>query len=380
MVQPVQPPDPRQLLPPLLACLPASFASPRPPPALTLLLTPILRQRLHALTSEVGSDSWLPLLTWDREQAPKLQTIVENIQLEPHPASGEIEIPEPDRIEFRRFDPETLHSRLRLEELGLSPIYLWCTGDGKSNNQGWKLHDLRLVTQDDDEAQWHGSLADAEAKYEGQRAVSSNGTRGTGGLAVPSAGPESTEDDDDDDGYWAAYDRTPGRTPLKQSPAPSQNANSSVKLPTGSEVEYFARYMEEVQPALDPDDPSEEGLAPGESTLNGDTVLSSGAFAQNESGVSDAAYPSHGGGETNGTATGEIHQPRPSSPSSSSSIEQLERQAENQSQAEVGIKQHISTDIKSLFRLARSAGIQRGEFERIVKTELELLSIMDLDE
>ena len=46
----------------------------------------------------------------------------------------------------------------------------------------------------------------------------------------------------------------------------------------------------------------------------------------------------------------------------------------------MGIKQHISTDIKSLYRLARSAGIDREEFERIVKTELDVIGFMDNDD
>jgi hypothetical protein len=76
------------------------------------------------------------------------------------------------------------------------------------------------------------------------------------------------------------------------------------------------------------------------------------------------------------------HHPRPMSASSESSVEKLEQQAErieHQAQAEVGIKQHISTDIKSLYRLARSVGISREEFGRIVQTELELLPMMDME-
>jgi hypothetical protein len=58
----------------------------------------------------------------------------------------------------------------------------------------------------------------------------------------------------------------------------------------------------------------------------------------------------------------------------------LEREAESHSQAEIAIKQHISTDIKSLFRLARSAGIEREEFERIIQRELEVLPMLELDQ
>ena len=73
------------------------------------------------------------------------------------------------------------------------------------------------------------------------------------------------------------------------------------------------------------------------------------------------------------------HHPQPSSSSSPRSIKSLEAKAESQSQAEVAIKQHISTDLKSLYRLARSSGISRDEFERIVKTELEVLPLMELN-
>ncbi|KAK5047390.1 hypothetical protein LTR16_011172, partial [Cryomyces antarcticus] len=76
----------------------------------------------------------------------------------------------------------------------------------------------------------------------------------------------------------------------------------------------------------------------------------------------------------------EISHPRPSSPSSQGSVARLELEAASQSQMEIGVKQHISTDIKSLFRLARTAGIDRQEFERIVKTELEVLSLLEADD
>ena len=46
--------------------------------------------------------------------------------------------------------------------------------------------------------------------------------------------------------------------------------------------------------------------------------------------------------------------------------------------AEAGIKRHIGMEIKSLFRLAQGVGIERREFERMVKTELELLGLVEL--
>jgi uncharacterized protein (UPF0335 family) len=61
-------------------------------------------------------------------------------------------------------------------------------------------------------------------------------------------------------------------------------------------------------------------------------------------------------------------------------VERLERKAESYSQAEVAIKQHISTDIKSLFRLAKASGIDREEFERIIRRELDVLPLLEQEE
>ncbi len=42
------------------------------------------------------------------------------------------------------------------------------------------------------------------------------------------------------------------------------------------------------------------------------------------------------------------------------------------------MKQHISTEIKSLFRLAQGCGIEREEFSRVVRTELQVLGVLEL--
>jgi hypothetical protein len=393
MVQHVPPPNPRDLLPPLLACLPTSFVSPKPPPALLPLLTPILKQRVHLHTSTgPTSDSWLKLLSWDASRANKLPEIIQDIQLEPHPVSGEIELEDVDNVQYRRLDPETLHSRFDLEEFKLLPLYLWCQGDGQGNEMGWKLAELRSREDKEDGTEWFDSIDEADEHSGAVRGASySNGANGTNGHSSAHQKEEEPAEDDDDD-YWASYDQAPSQTPMKRSPAP-QEKTKGPQVPSNTELEYFARYMSEVQPALDPHDPSEETMAPGESTLNGDTIVPSSRPIQVEPaettnlgsfGYDSSLPPQHNG--TNGTSHAinegqeEIIHPRPSSSSSSNSIERLERKAENFSHAEVGIKQHISTDIKSLFRLARSAGIEREEFDRIVKTELEMLEMMDLDE
>jgi hypothetical protein len=312
-------------------------------------------------SSGTATDSWLLLLNWNADRAAKLPDVVQRVQIEPHPVSGEVELADVENVKFRCLDSETLQARFKVEEFELLPIYLWCLGDGQEEKPGWKLAELRSLEDLEDGTEWYGSIDEANEGSGVSRTAQhdtahANGTNGS---------QEQNSIDEDDEGYWAAYDRTPGRTPMKRSPAPQ---TSNIPLPTNTELEYFARYMSEVQPAMDPHDPDENGgLAPGESTLDG-TALTA------------AARPPPLAPVTNGHDTEEVlHSPRPSSSRSAKSVEHLEYRALSVSQAEVGIKQHISTDIKSLFRLARSAGIERDEFERIVKTELGCLSLMDLE-
>lgn len=387
----VPPPPARDLLPPLLACLSTASASAQPPPALLSLLSPILRQRMQLL----ASDNWLPLLSWDPPVASRLPEVVDKIRVEPHPVSGEIEAEDPDQILYRRSDPETLHARLLLGEYGIAPTYLWCTGGDQGNR--WALAELRGIGDIDDGTEWFPSIHEADEAGFRRKAARTNGVARPAPIALQSE-PAQQEEEEDDSAYWAAYDRTPGRTPQqKRSPAPPTNSRVQVG-PTQSELEYFARYASEVQPALDPHDPDEEGAAPAESTLNGN-ALNITTAGQHLAGLTSFPAPADDGMDSNGDRRDSpydtkpehiesideerytiLNHPRPSSSASSSSIEKLEREAESHSQAELAIKQHISTDLKSLFRLARASGIAREEFERIIKRELEVLPLLERDE
>ncbi|KAF2196982.1 hypothetical protein GQ43DRAFT_435543 [Delitschia confertaspora ATCC 74209] len=399
-VEYIPPPSARELLPPLLACLSNASTSKQPPPGLLPLLSPILRQRVQLLSS----DTWLPLLSWDAAVGSKLEQIANNIHLEPHPVSGEVEIEEPDTILYRRSDPETLHSRLSLSEFGLIIIYLWCTG-GEGGN-AWKLSELRGSEDGEDGTEWYTTIEEANERGFRRKSASALAATTANGNGAPThislpvqpqapqiqADKEDEEDEEDDDAYWAAYDRTPGRTPqAKRSPAPV-NPSTRNLLPSQSELEYFARYAAEVQPALDAHDPDEETPEVGESTLNGNTLDLQQKPEQEAQTLETFPSPWFMGTDLNGhegfkredidnaTRFAALSHPRPSSAASSSSVEKLERQAEKNSQAELAIKQHISTDIKSLFRLARSAGIELEEFERIIRRELEVLPMLDRDE
>ena len=393
MVQYIPTPEPRELLPPLLACLPTAFVALRPPPDFLPLLSPILRQRLQLLSGNgpTSSGSWLPLLCWDSQHASKLPEIVENIQLEPHPVSGEIELGDVGPATYRRSDSETLHARLELEEYGLAPIYLWCMGDESAGGHGWRLAELRALREVSEAGRsWAQSITEADEiakEVEFKEATREKGTGLNG--RIGQLQDNGTEDDDDDDGYWDSYDRTPGRTPAKRSPAPiSSITTMGDRKRSTSELEYYARYENEVQPALDPEDPSEKTAGTNQSTVNGDLTqhlaLNREVQALATSGNGSLGFNSSLSPRQNHSSHDEqsesFSHPRPVLNSSAEYLSRLENSAVNHSQAEVGIRQHISTQMKSLFRLAGSAGIERSEFEQIIQTELQGLGMLDMDE
>ncbi|KAF4553593.1 Hypothetical protein D9617_6g093240 [Elsinoe fawcettii] len=389
----VPPPQTRDLLPPLLACLPTAFVSPRPPPALLPLLSPILRQRLQYSGAVTGTDGWLSLLSWDSQRASKLASKVEGLQLEPHPVSGELEVEDVKSIEYRKLDQETLQARLHANDFDLLPVYVWCETDTQGGEAGWKLAELRALEDSEDGTEWYSSISEANevAFSHSQHKAQTNG----------SATQAAQEDDDDD--YWAAYDRTPARTPAKHSPAPNSNhvfsQTRDAPATRSSEEDYYARYGS-VQPALDDHDPDEAPAASeAESTLTGNSLVSAQPsapqIAPEDKPVQRSLYPSDPPKSLAHPDSGFASQhlslqasndisptvaiaPRPISPASSTSsksIERLERKVQveaDMTRAETGVKSFIGSEIRNLFRLARSVGMEREDFDEIVRRELEV--------
>nr|POF12743.1 hypothetical protein CFP56_09895 [Quercus suber] len=385
------PPNPRDLLPPLLACLPTSFLSPHAPPALLPLLAPILRQRVNYLSAggPPSKDGWLPLLSWNNQNASKLPAAIERMVLEPHPVSGEIEMDDMQPAKYRRLDEETLQARLEVEQFDLLPTYVWVENDEHGGTgPGWKLSDLKTLEDVEDGSSWYTSPTEASAAV----TEYANGTvEGVHAYPTPPSVSQSQRNDDDGDDYWASYDRAPGQTPGPDS-TPASSSQTARTNGTGaqSEQEYYSRYSNEVQPAMDSHDPDEEHPEiAGRSTLTGSALVPAevGSNSTNHHTESPSSRRNHhdGAGSEQQQA---ISMPRPLSPTSSAgSVDHLEEQAatmsrnqQNNDRAQRGIQQHISTDIKSLFRLARCAGMERKEFERIIRTELKCLDMMEQDE
>ncbi|KAL2216338.1 hypothetical protein M432DRAFT_593058 [Thermoascus aurantiacus ATCC 26904] len=374
MVELIHPPDPRTLLPPFLACLPTAFVSTRPPPALLPLLSPILRQRVQIFSSTATSpsDSWLRWLSWDADKAERVQSLVDGASFEPHPVSGEIDLPVDLPVTYKRIDEETLRAKVPLPKYSLTVIYVWCPNDQDGGGPGWRV--AELLPQEgpaDDDNTWSSSIGEANERAR-ERLVEEALKE-----AERSSHEERRDEEDDDDEYWARYDNTPGRTPSIKTPAP--HTISSIQHPILSEASYFDRYAD-VQPAMDNDDPSEDKTQFGESSLDGNALAS---LLQRQIRSLDAEEPPRINGYPAGDARSDVAtlltHPRPSSTPSAGSdaVAKLEQEAESQSAIEMGVKQHISSSIKSMFRLAKSTGISRAEFESIVKTELELLSLAD---
>ncbi|CAI7652346.1 unnamed protein product [Penicillium glandicola] len=354
MVELINPPETRELLPPLLACLPLAFVSPRAPPALLPLLSPILRQRVGVLSSlsTSSTESWLQLLCWDAGKAERLQRVIDGATFEPHPVSGEIELPDDLPVTYKRIDDETLKAQVPLTEYSLTVVYLWCPTDEEGGGRGWRVAELlpqEGPAEDDDT--WTSSIGEANLLAKDQLLAD------TLKAAEEEKAQENSMENDDDDDYWAQYDSTPGAK------TPAHPTGSSKPGPSGlSEQSYFSQYGD-VQPAMDNHDPSEE-----QPEVNGVNLEDE----PRTNGYSPDHIPSD-------KAAQDLNHPRPASASSGSSeaIAKLEHEAESQSTYEVGVKQHIGTSIKSLFRLAKATGMPRAEFQALVSMELELLNISD---
>ena len=381
----IQPPDHASLLPPLLACLPTGFASPRPPPALLPLLSPILRQRVQLLsvTTESPTESWLPLLCWRSNCAEKLANIVESDAFELHPVSGEIEYGQVSPVRYKRLDEETLQARVDIVDLGLTIIYLWCHGDQEGGGDGWRVSEiLPLIegTEDQSEQWWPTIAAAQQAADISSSARSPTHTdsieRHLNGIANNSSEANNNPENADDSDYWAQYDKTPGRTPAAtRSPPRSATPDTTGRTRSTSEAAYFSQYSH-VQPEMDNDDPSSPQEPFGASSLHDNIFTDPTSRHPLEEPLLNG-FPR----QRERDRPSQLTQPNArSSTGDSETVSRLEDSALMQANGEAAVRQHVGTSIKSLFRLCRATGIEKAEFEEMVRTELETLSMLTGDD
>ncbi|KAI0555179.1 hypothetical protein F4679DRAFT_155328 [Xylaria curta] len=389
-VSPIRPPNIQETIGSLIPSLRAAAVSLQPPESVLPLLTPILRQRVQLLSFSSTNDPWIRLLCYDTSKVPKLTEIAQGERLEPHPVSGEVEIDWDYDAEtrFRRLDEETLQALVVVRELELAFRLVYCTVD--EGVEGWKVGEVTVPDTPSPFSSFGGvsAIAEAERQFkESKQPKSTLASTASAFLKHYSSQVAEQEEEDDDDDYWARYDATPGtKTPaMKKSPAPQMTQ----KWNASSEDDYFAQY-DDVQPAMDNHDPDEEvnvdvsrplGLA-SRATDTTQTELSDDEIAENGiKGSWTLAEPPGSSSPPSGNSDepGLLHPlPRPaSSAGSNASVEKLEAAAARQEQNDFGVKQHVSRSIKSLFLLSRASGIDREEFERMVKTELDTLGLLE---
>ena len=315
------------------------------------------------------------------EKSEKLAQIIESDAFELHPVSGEIEFRDVN-IRYTRLDEETLQAKAAVADLELDVIYLWCEGDQNGGGDGWRVSEVAPLASGAAFDTWSATVGEAEEKA-GEQIVADALKQSAAVRDVPPVdGALQTDsaigdEDDNDDDYWAQYDNTPARTPAPEcSPQPVQRAQTNG---CKSEAEYYAQYAQ-VQPEMDNDDPSEDRNAIGNSSLNGDIMTSSISHGLRSEKQDVPSSHTFSDGFSNGAIESTISQPSASSPTLvPDALSRLEDSAELLSNSDVAIRQHVSTSIKSLFRLSRSTGMERQEFDRLVRTELDMLGIMDLD-
>ena len=366
------PPDCRSLLPPLLASLPTAFVSPRPPPALLPLLTPILRQRVQFIpaTASASSESWLKLLCWESESAQRLTDLVSNGDaFELHPVSGEIDFGDVEIIRYRRLDEETLQARVAVPEVGIAVIYLWCEGDPEGGRDGWRVSEVTPLEGESSTSRSNWSISIAEADEQSEHKMLEDAIRqGQNNSIAPvsnrgSGDPNIKTDEETEEDYWALYDRTPANVSTNKTPETREKTDAST-----SEADYFGQYAQ-VQPALDNDDPSEAHNVVGASTLDGNitTTTDSQLVERSLEATQDHALPNGSGPQPADT---NIIQPDPhSSNTPSTSIPKLQELAQSQDD----VSSHISASMTALYGLARKSGVAKKDFVQIVRSQLDIL-------
>lgn len=391
MATTIRSPDIRTILTPLLPSLPAASLSTHPAPAILPLLSPILRQRVQLLSS-TGDQPWLRLLSYDSSKEARLAEVARGDRLEPHPVSGEVEVDwdYDAQTQYKRLDHETFQALVVLEDFNLFFRLVYCIGDQEGGGDGWRVGEISVP----DKSSPFASFAGYSTIEEAEKAFQEESSKATKSVPVQAPVVQQEEDDDDDD-YWARYDATPARTPqVKRSPAPQSTQSHHLNAHQDSaqaDDAYYAQY-DTVQPAIDNHDPDEAELVE-------EVAPPLGLSHPTESSRLNAKSPEESElNETNGVwtlapspkarlaeeeeRTASLAHPRPSSSASSNgsnTVQKLEQRAGKQEQSEFGIKQHVSRSIRSLFLLSRAAGIDREEFEQLVKTELDVLGMVEED-
>ncbi|KAK7745085.1 hypothetical protein SLS53_003320 [Cytospora paraplurivora] len=399
MTSTIRNPDIRNILTPLLPALPAASLSTQPAPAILPLLSPILRQRVQLLSS-ASKEPWLRLLSYDKDKEARLAEVARSDRLEPHPVSGEVEVDWDYDVQtrYKRLDEETLQALLVLEDFDLFFRLVYCVNDEAGGGDGWRVGEISVPDKTGTLTSFagHPTIQEAEKSFQDAKLGSKEPINQSNGLSSQAGEKaeqeEAEEDDDDDDDYWGRYDATPGRSPAPDS---TQQRTQIATHHEDEDAAYFAQY-DDVQPAMDNHDPDEAGVA---REVMGSAAPPPLGLSRGNSSSSSNYNNNSTADQTNGTwtiqppsptarsheeedRTAALLHPRPASSASSNgsgTVLKLEAQAGRQEQGQFAVRQHVSRSIRSLFLLSRAAGIDREEFDMLVKTELDVLGMVEDD-
>lgn len=347
------------------------------------------------LLSQSSSEPWLRLLCYDTAKAAKLVEVAQSGAFEPHPISGEVEVDwdYDAEIRYRRLDEETLQALVVVEMLGLAFQLIYCVGDTAGGGDGWRIGEVTIADKPSPFLHFEGVSSIAEADRQHQERLSRKKTPQVNAPAPPSSNADryGDEEEDEDDGYWDRYDATPARTPAgrtpaaKRSPAPASlpGARGPASQDASNEDDYFAQY-DDVQPAMDNHDPDEEAQM---AHIMPPLGVSAQEVKTNGHGEADETHSSWTMAEADTASSprdellrAEMHHPRPESSASSNGeqmVAKLEVMADKRGENEFSVKQHVSRTIRSLWMLSRGSGIDREDFENMVKTELDVLGMVE---
>lgn len=355
-------PEPQRLVPPLLAALPAACASRRPSPAVLSIVAPILRHRLVHLTSTSisSSDRWIDLLCWNRDKAERLRNIAENSNFEPHPCSGEVEVGNVAFIDFKRFDPESLHTRIALPEWQLCAVYLWCSSDTHGND--WRLLELLPYEKGSlGDQEWFSSIekADQDALHDSCSASIKNGQNDR---------PQTPSTEAAENNYWEQYVQT--ITSLKSLHNDGGLKEEYVKA---ADDDQDAQYIYG-QSALDRDTPTEDGVQiehraghrqlPALSKWRQDTPISEDTQPLPASRIRPTTLiPIAERWSWQSMEAGALENDENAGPETPN--------FENYGESAQKVRLHLVDSFKSLFKLAQGHGISREELLELVRAQIE---------
>ena len=341
-----------------------------------------------------GTAPWLPLLSYNEENGKQLLSkVMASEMLEPHPVSGEVELDidlrNIDRS-YTRLDEETMVTKIEIGELGMEVRGIYCLNDTEGGGSGWRISEIGTIGAsfrgEGIFESWTHSPNAAEEEWNMRIKRKQEAQKITGNQN------KADEEEDDDAAYWAQYDNESSSTPAPPTqPSPAPPMGFGMKSSGNAEDDYYNRYGS-VQPAMDGHDPDEavEGV---------DSGLGSHHVQQ----YNHTSQPQH-------QLASNIIQPRPHSSSHSSTssgarsaiVSALEEKAEvisdsiqhspvvvsplhlspssqpsvdRETQSEVAIRQHISTSLKSMYRLARATGMDRESFTELVQREAQLCGL-----